>query len=122
MNNKGKTLVLGASTAKHRYSYLATDRLLANGYNVLLVGKSGGEIEGHQITRTWPQDEEIDTITVYLAPQNQHMFYDEILNSGARRIIFNPGTENRELALMAKEKGIEVENACTLVLLSINQY
>ena len=39
-----------------------------------------------------------------------------------KRIIFNPGTENEELMLLAKEKGIETEIACTLVLLSLNDY
>jgi uncharacterized protein len=39
-----------------------------------------------------------------------------------KRIIFNPGTENGELMKMAKEKGIESEIACTLVLLSIGEY
>jgi len=120
--NKGKTLILGASTAQHRYSFLATHKLLINGYGVLLVGKSNGEINGHQISRTWPQNVDIDTITMYLAPHNQPMFYEDILKSGARRIIFNPGTENPELEHMATEKGMVVENACTLVLLSINQY
>jgi hypothetical protein len=39
-----------------------------------------------------------------------------------KRIIFNPGTENSELIAIAQTNGIETEIACTLVLLSINQY
>jgi hypothetical protein len=39
-----------------------------------------------------------------------------------KRVIFNPGTENPELELMLKQKGIEAERACTLVLLSLGQY
>jgi hypothetical protein len=39
-----------------------------------------------------------------------------------KRIIFNPGTENDELAKMAKDKGIQPVEACTLVLLSTGQY
>jgi hypothetical protein len=37
-------------------------------------------------------------------------------------VIFNPGTENLEFENLLKENGIETEIACTLVLLSINQY
>lgn len=119
---KRKTMVLGASTAAHRYSFLAAKKLLSKGFRVILVGKSAGEIEGNKILKTWPENEEIDTITMYLAPQNQTQFYNNILTCGARRIIFNPGTENPELEHLAREKGIVVEEACTLVLLSINQY
>jgi len=39
-----------------------------------------------------------------------------------KRIIFNPGTENNELVELAREKGIETEYACTLVMLSIGNY
>ncbi|MFT5984021.1 MAG: hypothetical protein ACI9RM_002479, partial [Ulvibacter sp.] len=33
-----------------------------------------------------------------------------------------PGTENPELVKLAKENGIEVDIACTLVLLSVGEY
>ena len=39
-----------------------------------------------------------------------------------KRIIFNPGAENIELAQLAKQKGIEVEFECTLVQLAIGEY
>ena len=39
-----------------------------------------------------------------------------------KRVIFNPGTENPIFAQKLQEKGIPWENACTLVLLSTNQY
>lgn len=118
----GKTLVLGASEAAHRYSNLASRLLLKKGIEILLVGKSVGMIDGHAIALEWPKNEEIDTITMYLAPHNQINYYQDILASKANRIIFNPGTENHELATLAREKGILTEEACTLVLLNTNQY
>jgi hypothetical protein len=39
-----------------------------------------------------------------------------------KRIIFNPGAENDELASMAAKKGIQPVEACTLVMLATNQY
>ena len=39
-----------------------------------------------------------------------------------KRIIFNPGTENPELFKLLKEHDIDFEVACTLVLLSTDQY
>jgi hypothetical protein len=39
-----------------------------------------------------------------------------------RRVIFNPGTENPRLARSLRADGIEVEEACTLVLLQTGQF
>ena len=36
--------------------------------------------------------------------------------------IFNPGTENPEFYQLLKSNNIKVEEACTLVLLTTNQY
>jgi len=37
-------------------------------------------------------------------------------------VIFNPGTENPELYKILKENNIEIEVACTLVMLSTSQF
>jgi len=39
-----------------------------------------------------------------------------------KRVIFNPGTENPDLYKILEENSIEYTEACTLVLLSTNQY
>ena len=117
------TLVLGASPNSERYSYKATVSLVKNGYKVFPVGLRKGEIEGLLILTNSPAIKNIDTVTLYVGPQNQHVYYDYILNQiHPRRIVFNPGTENQELQALAEEKGIETEVACTLVLLSLNRF
>jgi predicted CoA-binding protein len=68
------------------------------------------------------QFENIDTITIYLNPKNQKEYYDYILSLHPKRIIFNPGAENHELFDIAKANGIKALEACTLVLLSTNQF
>jgi predicted CoA-binding protein len=64
----------------------------------------------------------IDTVTLYLGPARQEPYYDYLLKLKPKRVIFNPGTENEELENILKEAGIQTEQACTLVLLSTNQY
>jgi predicted CoA-binding protein len=72
---------------------------------------------------TEPQPwENVDTVTLYLNPTRQEPYYDYILGLKPRRIIFNPGTENPELEMLASEAGIECMEACTLVMLSTGQY
>ncbi|MES2621812.1 MAG: CoA-binding protein [Bacteroidota bacterium] len=117
-----KTLVLGASTHPSRYSFIAINDLLETGHEVVAVGKDKGEVNGVKIMHDFPADGNIDTVTMYLNPVRQKEYYDKIVSLKPRRIIFNPGAENPELAKLARENGIKTENACTLVLLSTGQY
>lgn len=117
-----KTLVVGASSNPGRYSFKATQMLLANGHEVELFGKEKGQIAGYTIKTDQLPLEDIDTITMYVAPQNQSNLYDYLLGLKPRRIIFNPGTENDAFEEKAKKQGVIVEEACTLVLLSTRQY
>ena len=115
------TLVVGATPNPTRYAFMATHRLLEHGFPVILFGIKKGEIAGLPIQNQWP-DEPIDTITLYIGKRWQESYYDQILGSKARRIIFNPGTENPELMEKAESAGIECLEACTLVLLQMNSY
>ena len=121
MINK-KTLVLGATPNTSRYAYLAANRLVSHGHNIVNVGIRTGEVAGVPIEKPETIHNDIDTVTLYVGPQNQPRLYDYILNTHPKRIIFNPGTENNELRKLANDNGIETEYACTLVLLSIGQY
>ena len=117
------TLVLGASTNPHRYSYIAIHRLRAAGHGVIAVGRGEGTVADITISEQISKGEEdIDTITLYLRAELQPRFYNQILESNPKRIIFNPGSENIELAQHASAKGIETLEACTLVMLSINTF
>jgi predicted CoA-binding protein len=118
----GKTVVIGATENTSRYSNMAVKSLLRHGKEVAAVGLKEGEIDGVKIHSDKPAIENVDTITMYVGPKNQPPLYDYILSLKPKRIIFNPGAENDELGKMAEEKGIEVVEACTLVMLSVGNY
>lgn len=117
-----KTLILGATPDASRYAYLAANRLVSHGHSIVNVGIKTGEVAGVPIEKPETVHDDIDTITLYVGPQNQPPLYDYILATNPRRIIFNPGTENTELRRMANERGITTDYACTLVMLSIGAY
>ncbi|PIY08364.1 MAG: CoA-binding protein [Flexibacter sp. CG_4_10_14_3_um_filter_32_15] len=122
-----KTLILGATPNPTRYAYLAAERLTAKNHEIVPVGIKKGEVFGQEIEyQTENKDltihTDIDTLTLYVGVRNQPEWYNYILETKPKRIIFNPGTENPELMKKAQEAGIEVEAACTLVLLGSNQY
>lgn len=122
MKEQKKTLVLGASENPARYSNLAINRLRANQHTVIAIGKNQGKVSDVNIINDLPEIKDIDTVTLYLNEQHQKQYYDYIFSLNPRRIIFNPGAENEELAELAKQKGIQPMEACTLVLLSTGQY
>jgi len=117
-----KTVVLGASENPSRYSFLAVNKLRANDHPVIAIGNKPGKIGDTVIATDHPSEEGVDTVTLYLNPTLQQQYYDYIFSLKPKRIIFNPGTENHELERLAKEKGIEPLEACTLVLLSTGQF
>lgn len=117
-----KTVVLGASSNPSRYSYLAINKLKAYKHPVIAIGKKPGSVGDTLIQTATPAVDEVDTITLYLNPENQRAYYDYILSLKPARIIFNPGTENEDLMQQAEEKGIEPVIGCTLVMLSAGMY
>ncbi len=119
---KKKTLVLGASMNPARYSNIAIKRLVSNQQPTVAVGLRKGEVNGITITNEEEDFEDVDTVTLYLNPQRQKQYYDYILSLKPNRVIFNPGTENPEFFALLRKNNIEIEVACTLVMLATNQY
>lgn len=121
MKNK-KTLLLGATTKPDRYAYRAINALTEKGHTVLAIGQNTGEVAGVKIHTKAVPVKNIDTVTLYLNPSRQRDYYNYIVEAQPKRVIFNPGTENPELYQLLELNNIEVEVACTLVLLATNQY
>ena len=117
-----KTLVLGASTKPDRYAYKAITMLVEKGHSVLAIGQNAGEVAGVKIhTKAIPL-KNIDTVRLYLNPNRQRDYYNYIVEAKPKRVVFNPGTENPEFYQLLELNNINVEVACTLVLLTTNQY
>ena len=93
-------------------------------FEAVLLGIHKGEINGNTILdiRQKPVIDDVDTITLYIGPRRQPEWYDYLLDLRPKRIIFNPGTENDEFKKLARQRGIETLEACTLVMLRSRQY
>jgi len=117
-----KTLVFGASLKPERYGNLAIRRLVGNGFKTEAFGLRDGNIRGVKVNTNLDEFQDIHTITLYLNPKRQKQYYNDIIKLNPKRVIFNPGTENPEFYKLLKEKNIEIQVACTLVLLATNQY
>ena len=116
-------VVLGASPKPERFAHRAQRLLAAHGHHAVPVNPAFGEIAGE---RCYPSIREvpspIDTVTLYLGEARSKPLIDDILAAKPRRLIFNPGAENKALAAKAEAAGILVVEDCTLVMLQSGSF
>ena len=120
--SENRTLVLGATEKTDRYANRAIRSLRAHNEPVVAIGRKSGQVLDVPIATTTDDIRQVDTVTLYLNPQNQEPYIDTILALKPRRVIFNPGTENPGFEAKLQQAGIEPIEACTLVMLSTGQY
>ena len=119
-----KTIIIGASPNPERYAHQAAVLLKKYGHEFIPLGIKRGEVLGQSIQdiRSSPRFDDVHTITLYIRPELQPNYYDYLISLKPKQIIFNPGTENTEFEKLAQANGIEIEEACTLVLLRTGQF
>ena len=116
--------VLGASPNPDRYANKAIRLLLEHGHDVRPVNPAYDRIEG-LATASGLEDLEpgsVDTVTVYMNPARTKELGKSLIAADPARVIFNPGTESEALEAELRDAGIEVVEACTLVLLRTGQF
>ena len=118
--------IVGASDNPERYAYKAYQKLVSAGHKVMLINPRLNSVEGekvyHSVLDAVTVTPSVDTVTVYVNPSISSELSDELVKISPKRVIFNPGSENPKLAKELTQKGIRVEEACTLVLLSTGQF
>lgn len=124
MSEKSQSVaVLGASPRPQRYSNRAVRMLREYGHQPIPINPGFEEILGE---KCYPKISEapqpLDTVTMYVGKQRSDPLIEEIIAAKPRRIIMNPGAENDDLSARAQKAGIEVIEACTLVMLQVGNF
>lgn len=115
--------VIGASDKPDRYSYQAVKLLQQKGHKVYPVHQRIKDIEGTPVFASVTDiPDAVDTVTMYVAADISDKLAPSIIALNPKRIIFNPGAENPNLAAQAQAKGIKTLEACTLVMLRTGQF
>jgi predicted CoA-binding protein len=110
-------VVIGASPKPERYANMAIRSLNTHGFEVIAIGMQEGRVGSIPIITEKHPTENCFAVTLYVAPAKQAAYYAYIQKLKPKRLIFNPGTENPELAELAEATGIEVVYDCTLIML-----
>ena len=115
--------VLGASRKPARYSNQAVRLLKTSGYRVIPVHPKIAEIEGIVVSpRLCMISDTVHTLTLYVGPERSRGMMKDIVDLKPARVIFNPGTESRELEDTLRSHHIECIHGCTLVMLRTGQF
>ena len=118
-----RVAVLGASLKEDRYSLKAMRILREHGHQPIPIHPAGHTVDGVPGLKSLSEiDQPVDTLTFYVNSKISSGLKDDILKLNPRRVIFNTGTENDELAEILESAGIEVVIACTLVMLATGAF
>ena len=117
--------IIGASEKEGRYATKALELLLEKGHCVLPINpriQQVLDLKCFPSIEAIPQNITIDTYTIYVRPEHLESYIKPILQRGNARVIFNPGTESVVHEAELQEAGLEVIEACTIVMLQTNQF
>jgi uncharacterized protein len=118
--------VLGASNDTSRYSYKAMEMLQEYGHRAIPVHPREDQVLGEKVFKDIAElkksGEKIDTLTMYVGHAISSKYQADILELAPKRVIFNPGAENPVLEDALRGQGVEVLEACTLVMLRTSQF
>ncbi len=117
-----RVLVIGASMNPSRTSNQALEMLQSYDHEVIAIGSKEATVHGIDVVVDKPEFVEIDTVTLYINPSIQPDYYEYLTALKPRRVIFNPGTENPDFMKSLMSNDIQIEEACTLVMLRTNQF
>ncbi len=115
---KKKTIVVvGVSHKENKFGFKIFRDLVENGFNVMGVNPTNGEIAGRKIYRSLKEIvSTIDLVVTVVTPSVTERVVDECKELGVKEIWMQPGSESDLAIAKAKKYGISViSNACFMV-------
>jgi predicted CoA-binding protein len=122
--SKPTIAVVGASTDRNKYGNRAVRAYHSQGYEVFPVNPHADTVEG---LKAYPSvldvpAERLNRISVYVPPEVGMKLLDEFARKPADEVWFNPGSESEELLERARELGLPVVVACSIVAIGQSPY
>src|SRR6478609_2316371 len=108
--------IIGASNNRAKFGNKAVRAFLRQGYTVFPVNLRETEVEGlpaYRSVRDVPVRPE--KISVYLPPPLVRQVLPEIAARGCDELWLNPGSESEEALEQARELGLNVIQACSIL-------
>ena len=108
--------ILGASTDRSKFGNIAVRAYVDQGWTVYPVNPKADEVEGLKAFAAVDDvPGPVDRVSVYLPPTVLLSLLDEIAAHSPGEVWLNPGTESDEVLSRAREQGLNVVQACSIV-------
>lgn len=108
--------IVGASSNRAKYGNKAVRAFRDGGWTVYPVNPKEDTVEGlpcyHGIGGV---PEPIDRVAMYVPPAVGKKMIDAIAAKNPGELFLNPGSEDDELIEMARQRGLNTVNACSIV-------
>ena len=116
--------VVGASRNRAKFGNISVRAHLQQGYEVFPVNPHADEVEGLPAFESLSDVpvENLDRVSVYLSPDLTLDLLDEIVNVEPTEVWLNPGCSDENVRSRARQLGIEIIEACTIVDLDVSPY
>ncbi len=114
--------ILGASADRSKFGNKSIRAHQQQGFTVYPVNPKGGQIEGLVVYKSLAEVPagNLDRISVYLPPHVVLQVLPEIAARGAEEVWLNPGSDSDEVVGAARELGLNVIQACSIVDLGVS--
>ena len=108
--------IVGASTDHSKFGNKAVRAYLLKGWTIYPVNPSASEIEGLKVYRSVRDlPRPIDRVSVYLPPQVGVNILEDLAAVSPGEIFLNPGSESDSLVERARQLGLNIVFACSIV-------
>lgn len=115
--------IIGASSNRSKYGNRAVRSYRNQGFDVFPIHPSAGDVEGlkaYASIRDVPVA--LDRVSFYVPPHIGLKVIDDVANKKPKEVWFNPGSESDELISRARELGLNVIVACSIVAIGENPH
>jgi predicted CoA-binding protein len=115
--------VIGASSNRRKFGNKALRAFEKRGYTVIPVNPNEREVEGHA---TYPSvldiPVNIDMATVYIPAAEGVKVMEQLAQKGVPEIWLNPGADDDPVVDRARELGLNVVQACSIIGIGESPY
>lgn len=115
--------VIGASSNRNKFGNKALRAFESRGYTVIAINPNEPEVEGH---KTYPSVVDvpgpIDMATVYVPPAVGVQVMDQLAQKKIPEVWLNPGADEGVVVDRAKQLGLNVIQACSILGIGESPY
>ena len=108
--------IIGASSNRRKFGNRALRAFERQGFRVLAINPNEAEVEGHKTYATvLDVPGPIDMATVYVPPSAGVGVMDQLKQKGVPEVWLNPGADADEVVARARELGLNIIQACSIL-------